>query len=822
MNNGQVNSYWRIYAVGGPYTTNAAIGTLAPSQFGGLSYKILEEKRNHIYIIQTESYGAVAIWAGDSDSTFTSRPAYKDNNGPQTSVGVDWYFINLHPNVTSWRVYKPKGPYTDATVVGRLNPSQYGGLSYKIITSGIQKDFYIIQTESYGQVAIYRDGDASLTLTPMYQEGNYNTGSVKPTVSSGKYLNLKPIPSWRVYAVDGPYTTANAVGSLAPAQFGGLSYAILGNPTKDIYIIQTESYGRVAIWAGDSDSTFSSSPVYKEGSSAGGQLEGSPTIKFVNLKPIPSWRVYAQSGPYTSASAIGTLAPAQFGGLSYAILGNPAKDIYIIQTENYGRVAIWAGDNDSTFTASPTYATGDTAQSSIGGSGSGLYLNGDQGSGVIDIKPRSFWGAKPYDFRGMDGTRDTNKLNRVIIHHSAGYGSSEIGYMRSIQNYHQSNSAIGGDVGYHYCIGPTGTIYEGRGINYIGAHTSRYQDGVFYNELSIGVCLLGDFSGTLPTVAQQKSLVNLTAYLCKKYNIAPNRITGHRDHNSTTCPGNYFYQQTNRLETIRTAVSTRMKISDITNVTPVKPAPNLSQIKQQIVNYINGELNKTADFFAKRIPINVDLFETDYVVTVAPNIIMKASLSMDNGSDMSEYYSVNITQTKGELETIFGKFRQMLKDNQISFESSLGSEDIIKALGGKTNVDQRVGIGLENNKMMFSYSLIYKSIPIPNGNPVSSVLKIKFIVDDNTFRRRVPVEQPHGQPVLEITPIKNVDILEYFRNTANNVVSGVLSELKMFADSLIPIIAIAFLFYLIIVGFPSAVAGGTTVTIAALLVILLQ
>ncbi len=34
----------------------------------------------------------------------------------------------------------------------------------------------------------------------------------------------------------------NAIGSLAPAQFGGLSYEILAEKGGDIYIIQTESF----------------------------------------------------------------------------------------------------------------------------------------------------------------------------------------------------------------------------------------------------------------------------------------------------------------------------------------------------------------------------------------------------------------------------------------------------------------------------------------------------------------------------------------------------------------------------------------------------
>lgn len=85
--------------------------------------------------------------------------------------------------------------------------------------------------------------------------------------------------------------------------------------------------------------------------------------KFLNLKPhMSSWRVYNQNGPYTTAYSIGSLAPAQFGGLSYRIRGEKGNDVYLIQTESFSLCAIWAPrDNDSTITTSPTYANGDTS-----------------------------------------------------------------------------------------------------------------------------------------------------------------------------------------------------------------------------------------------------------------------------------------------------------------------------------------------------------------------------------------------------------------------------------------------------------------------------
>lgn len=87
---------------------------------------------------------------------------------------------------------------------------------------------------------------------------------VAPEVIAKNYLNLKPhMTRWAIYNENGPYTVAYKIGEVKPAQFGGLSYEILGNPMTDVYIISTRDYGRVGIWAPrDNDSTITKSPVY--------------------------------------------------------------------------------------------------------------------------------------------------------------------------------------------------------------------------------------------------------------------------------------------------------------------------------------------------------------------------------------------------------------------------------------------------------------------------------------------------------------------------------------------------------------------------------
>lgn len=58
---------WHLYNVGGPYNPPQAKGILVPSQFGGLTYNILNDRGNGIYTIQSQMYGQGDLWTNGSD-----------------------------------------------------------------------------------------------------------------------------------------------------------------------------------------------------------------------------------------------------------------------------------------------------------------------------------------------------------------------------------------------------------------------------------------------------------------------------------------------------------------------------------------------------------------------------------------------------------------------------------------------------------------------------------------------------------------------------------------------------------------------------------
>lgn len=190
-------------------------------------------------------------------STGESVPPITEPEKPQGNK--EYLFLKGH--MTKWNVYPTNVDPVIGNQCGTLNPSLFGGIEYEILGNP-QKDVYTILTRDYGKVNIYvpKDRDSEFYT----KAGSGNTNVEIPNQSSKEYLNLKPhVASWRVYPTNVAPVTQNACGSLAPKTYGGLSYEILGNPQTDVYTIQTQSFGKVNIYAPrDNDSSITNNPIY--------------------------------------------------------------------------------------------------------------------------------------------------------------------------------------------------------------------------------------------------------------------------------------------------------------------------------------------------------------------------------------------------------------------------------------------------------------------------------------------------------------------------------------------------------------------------------
>jgi N-acetylmuramoyl-L-alanine amidase len=124
----------------------------------------------------------------------------------------------------------------------------------------------------------------------------------------------------------------------------------------------------------------------------------------------------------------------------------------------------------------------------------------------------------------------------VFIHHTAGgecnTTSACMSSMRGIQNYHMDSNGWA-DIGYSFLMGGDGNLYEGRGFNVQGAHTSGY------NSVGYGVSFIGDFTSKLPTSGAQAAYFRaVNDCLLPRQKIKTSyQMYGHRQPGVTACPG---------------------------------------------------------------------------------------------------------------------------------------------------------------------------------------------------------------------------------------------------------------------------------------------
>jgi hypothetical protein len=99
--------------------------------------------------------------------------------------------------------------------------------------------------------------------------------------------------------------------------------------------------------------------------------------------------------------------------------------------------------------------------------------------------------------------------------------------IKAIQSYEMANGYS--DIAYNLVICPHGSVYEGRGLSVQGA-----ANGPQTNATKPSVCLLLNVADTM-TPAMQDRILDLNRW------VTPGTILGHREVNTTTCPGDQVF-----------------------------------------------------------------------------------------------------------------------------------------------------------------------------------------------------------------------------------------------------------------------------------------
>lgn len=179
----------------------------------------------------------------------------------------------------------------------------------------------------------------------------------------------------------------------------------------------------------------------------------------------------------------------------------------------------------------------------------------DEGLAPVPVKERRGWfglGGGPryrYLTRGVRSAIDRAPVKRgrwqyIIAHNSA----TRQGNARIFNNYHTNVRRMKNGLAYHFVIG-NGTS-SGDGEIEIGSRWTRQINGGhvasdYLNNISIGVCFVGDFDRDQPTAAQLAAFDELVRYLRGRVGRSKGRVVAVRAHREinpkpTTCPGNRF------------------------------------------------------------------------------------------------------------------------------------------------------------------------------------------------------------------------------------------------------------------------------------------
>ena len=161
-------------------------------------------------------------------------------------------------------------------------------------------------------------------------------------------------------------------------------------------------------------------------------------------------------------------------------------------------------------------------------------------AGGLQILNRDRWKAKAPVVARL--TRTPRPYDRITVHHSAEHSSdlgrqssSEVAdILRRIQRFQMRDRGFG-DIGYHFLIDPQGRIWQGRTMDWQGAHSNGDN-----NIANIGICLLGNYDVERPSDKSLRAMEKLIGALGQRHRIPRSRVYGHDHWKATECPGTHL------------------------------------------------------------------------------------------------------------------------------------------------------------------------------------------------------------------------------------------------------------------------------------------
>lgn len=190
--------------------------------------------------------------------------------------------------------------------------------------------------------------------------------------------------------------------------------------------------------------------------------------------------------------------------------------------------------------------------------------NAATGRGPGTVAAPRIYGTEEWGARAPSGpiVVEDHKPTYIVVHHTADPGNTDdfskeraFEISRSIQDFHMDGRGWV-DSGQQFTNSRGGYITEGRtrSLEILQGGTQHVQGANVgdHNSEVIGIENEGIYVDVDVPQALWDSLVQLVAYMAAQYSVTTDLIMGHRDFNSTECPGEVLY---GRLPELREAVA---------------------------------------------------------------------------------------------------------------------------------------------------------------------------------------------------------------------------------------------------------------------------